>query len=380
MSTHRSRLLLLITKANWGGAQQYVYDLAVSLREKYDVVVAVGQDGPLVARLQEEGVRVERVPHLARNISTGGDVRAWREITALFRREHPDIVHLNSSKAAFLGAIAARLMRVPRVVYTAHGWAFNERRAWWQRLLFQMLHGCIVYLAHHTIAVSKGMRAQLRIPGTQRRMTVVYPGRALPALPDRATARQALAAQAGVPFDEAQFVVGTIAELHPTKRVEDGIDAFVSLAGARPHLQYVIAGEGELRAQLQARIAASGFAPRVHLLGHVANAAHLLPAFDVLLLPSHSEAFGYVLLEAGQAGVPVVATCTGGIPDIVQHEHSGTLVPVGDVEALAAAIAHYEANPKRCRAHGRALRRVVQRFSLKRMVAGTVAVYEQSRV
>src|SRR6185369_2032810 len=101
-------------------------DLATHLTDEYEVTVALGGNGILKRKLEEAGIRTIAVSSLGRDIDTKNDTSAFSELLSIFKKEKPDIVHLNSSKAGGLGALAARLSGVPRVFYTAHGWAYNE--------------------------------------------------------------------------------------------------------------------------------------------------------------------------------------------------------------------------------------------------------------
>ena len=130
MDSHsRRRVLFIITKSNWGGAQRYVYDLATALpKHEFEVQVAFGQPGRLADALARAGIETYSIAALQRDVSLVADFRSFLELWRLLRTMRPDIVHLNSSKAAGLGALAARITRVPRVVFTVHGWPFAERR------------------------------------------------------------------------------------------------------------------------------------------------------------------------------------------------------------------------------------------------------------
>ena len=118
------KILFLITKANWGGAQRYVFDLATALRNEFDISVAFGQEGLLAKKLREAQITTFPIRALQRDVSISSDVKSFLELMRLFRVEKPDVVHLNSSKAAGVGALAARLAGVPRIIFTAHGWPF----------------------------------------------------------------------------------------------------------------------------------------------------------------------------------------------------------------------------------------------------------------
>ena len=127
----RKKVLYLITKSNFGGAQRYVYDLATALpREKYEAVVAFGgtgapgsKPGQLAEMLGEANVSTVYLHALGRDYSIM-DVRSFFEILQLIKIESPDVLHLNSSKAGGLGALAGRLCHVPQIIYTANGWPF----------------------------------------------------------------------------------------------------------------------------------------------------------------------------------------------------------------------------------------------------------------
>ena len=150
----KKKVLFLITKSNFGGAQRYVFDLATHLdRDRYAVAVALGGNGSLIEKLTEAAIRVIRIPGLQRNISFKKELLSFWQIHKLLKAERPDVLHVNSSKAGGIGAFIGRLHRVPCIVYTAHGWAFNEDRSLVSRLLVGFLHWLTILFAHHTITV-----------------------------------------------------------------------------------------------------------------------------------------------------------------------------------------------------------------------------------
>ncbi|NIT73939.1 glycosyltransferase family 4 protein, partial [candidate division KSB1 bacterium] len=141
----KKKVLYVITKSNFGGAQRYVYDLATNLpRAQYDVSVAAGGSGELIARLNEHHIPVITIERLGRDIRLLNEIVVFLKLVALFRRTRPDVVHLNSSKIGGLGALAARIYNMlpkgnplkaesyklkAKIIFTAHGWAFNEPRS-----------------------------------------------------------------------------------------------------------------------------------------------------------------------------------------------------------------------------------------------------------
>jgi glycosyltransferase involved in cell wall biosynthesis len=171
-------------------------------------------------------------------------------------------------------------------------------------------------------------------------------------------------------------LVGCVARLEKVKGVADFVDAAAVVARDVPDARFVVAGSGSQEQSLIARRAAAP-AGRLEFLGHTQPVEPLLAALDVLVLPSLSEALGLALLEAGALGVPVVATAVGGIPEVVEDGVTGILVPPGQPAAVADAVTRLLSDPAAARAMGEAARERVEReFTLERMVAGHLAVYE----
>ena len=364
----KKKLLFVITKSDWGGAGRYVFDMATSLSGEYDTAVALGGTGVLSARLREKGIRTISIPSLGRDLHAGSDSAAFFELLKIFRNEKPDIVHLNSSKAGGLGALAARLASVRKIIYTAHGWAFNEpvpalsRAFRWGASLATLL------LSSRVITVSSFDEIHSPL-GLETAM--VHNGLVAPVFLPRAEARAEIVKRAGIREDGILF--GTIAELHANKGIDILIEAFAQLREG--HL--VVIGEGEERMALEKLIRKLGLEKRVHLLGFVEGAARLLKAFDIFVLASRKEGLPYVLLEAGEAEVPVIASMVGGIPEIIDDQLSGVLVPAYDSDALAEALDELAAQPGTRAHYAERLKEKVERyFPLKGMVKKTVEVYE----
>ena len=364
----KKKLLFVITKSNWGGAGRYVFDLAASLSSEYDVAVALGGTGVLFEKLGKEGIRTISIPSLGRDIHVGNDNAAFFELLKIFKNEKPDIVHLNSSKAGGLGALAARLAHVPRIIYTAHGWAFNEPVPGLARFFRWAASLATLLLAHRVITVSRFDEVHSPL---ELEVTTVHNGVGAISFLPRAEARREIAQRAGIA--ESERIIGTIAELHANKGVDILIEAFTKTKDA--HL--VVIGEGEERLALEARIRKLGLEKRVHLLGFIENAALFLKAFDIFVLASRKEGLPYVLLEAGEAEVPVVASMVGGIPEIIDDQLSGALVPAYDVPALRETLNELLANPGTCTHYAARLKEKVTRyFPLYGMIKKTVEVYE----
>ncbi len=368
----KTKVLFVITKSNFGGAQHYVYDLARELpRAEFEAVVACGGAGTLVEKLIEAGVRTILLPSLARDISLLRDVQSFFALWKLFLVERPDVVHLNSAKASGLGGLAARLAFVPRIIFTAHGWAFNEDRSLLSRTAIKIFSWLTVILTHKTIAVSEAVRDDTQNwPFITGKVATVHNGTEGVGRLSREDARKVL----GLPFDV--FIVGTIAELHPNKGLPYAIEAIAKLSQKHPDVYYAILGDGEEKARLNALLEAQGLRGRVFLHGFVKDASHYLKAFDCFVLPSVKEGLPYVILEAGLAELPTIATSVGGIPEVIEDQKTGLLVPAKNADALADAINKLITSPALRTSLGTSLHeKVLHDFSLNNMTANTLKLY-----
>ena len=391
------KILYLITKSNFGGAQRYVYDLAMQAkREGHDVVVGFGGHGTLEEKLRAAGVRTTSIESLGRDVHPLLDLKSFFCLLELFADETPDIIHLNSSKMGGLGALAARLWNtgqwvsrflgkngVPaRIVFTGHGWAFNEDRTDFSRFIIGILHWCTIELSHNTIAVSRKTREQVSaLPFVWHKLKVVHNGVGQADVLPKAVAQTKITTGSIVAGRDlsGSIVIGTIAELHTNKGFSYAIEGMALLKKqiSTPFVFFII-GDGEERASLDALIRKLGLEKDVFLLGYHENADSLLSAFDIFLLPSITEAFPYVILEAGKAGLPVVSTAVGGIPEVIDDMQSGILIQSKNPSEIARALKYLIENPERRASLGHTLAdRIRDRFNVETMARETFAIYRK---
>lgn len=368
-----TNILYVITKANWGGAQKYVYDLATVARGTgCEVAVAYGEHGELASRLETAGIRTLLIRGLSRDVGLFAELRAFINLMRLFRVERPGAVHLNSSKAGLLGALAARLCGVQKIIFTAHGWAFNESRPWWQKIIIYKLAWFTVLLSHITICVSRAIARDARyFPFIQKKLVVIHHGITCATLLSREAARAELAPRA-----VGTYWIGMNSELHPTKRIDDAIRAMRIVVNDYPGALLIVISEGQERQKLEALIHELNLRDHVSLVGFKRNAASLMRAFDLFVHSSQSEALGYAILEAGCASLPVVATRVGGIPEIIPDDDHGLLVPPRNPKALASAILSLINDSTRAHELGARLHaHVLRDFSPEKMLTKTLDLY-----
>lgn len=340
LPTKKKKVLYLITKSNWGGAQRYVYDLATHLdTAKFKPVVALGGDGPLVDMLKNANINLINLAEMQNSTSLKQAWRSYQELANVIKTEKPDVLHLNSSIAGLVGALAGRLARVPTIIFTAHGWAFNEDRPLWQKMIIKFLHYSTVLLAHRTIAVSSAIVTQMNWPGAAKRMKIINPGRTIGPMYDRTQAREKMVDfYPSLKSYSQDYWLVCIAELHPIKRHKVVLAALTTLIQTRPATRLIIIGDGLQRTAIEKQILTLGLTNNVFILGNIVEAARFLKAFDAFVLASKSESYGYVIHEAGLAGVPIVATNVGGIPDIIKTREDGILIEPDNATLLAQAL------------------------------------------
>lgn len=373
LHTPKKKVLYVITKGNFGGAQRYVYDLATHIpKREFEPVVVFGEGGVLGEKLDEAGIRTIHIKSLKRNIGFFSDIAAFFAIWSVIRKERPDVLHLNSSKAGILGTIAGRLSGTTHIIFTTHGWAFNEERSWFMKLVLLKIYWWIIILSHKTIAVSKRTADQIsHLPFLKKKITVIYNGIEMFPLASQSEARAILA-----PGAVERIWIGTIAELHPSKGLDYLIQAFAPLPKKYANVALVIVGSGEERKSLVARVDKLGMHDKVIFAGFKKDARTYLSAFDIFTLTSRTEAFPYAPLEAGMAHLPVVASWAGGIPEIIEHTVSGMLVDPTQTEQLTNTLDDLIAQKDLRIRLGEALyKKVSQEFTLTKMIQETLKLY-----
>lgn len=371
------RVLLVITKGTWGGATKYVYDMARSLREKgHTVAVAYGPKGEITTKLDALTIPQYHVDGLTRDIGIMREFAAYKSLGAIIDEFNPDIVHVNSSKAG-LAALAAR-RRGKRVIFTVHGWAFNERRNIIAKSIFKLAYLATIFLSTKVILVSQALKDQVRHWPFQDKMSVIFNGVEEPSLLSKENAREELIKKDPTLAEHkgATWLL-TVAELHDSKGIDTAIAALASLRDEKKELpHYIVLGTGDEKWRLEKFIASYDLEAYVHLLGFVEHAATYMPAGDIFLLPSRTEALGYVLIEAGYANLPVIASRVGGIPEIITHNKTGLLVPPNSGTVLAVGIETLLADRKKAKELALNLHNHVKAtFSLSHMVEKTLALY-----
>ncbi|HET6343184.1 MAG TPA: glycosyltransferase family 4 protein [Gemmatimonadota bacterium] len=345
----------------WAGGQTQLLRLAVGLRERGHLQwIVTRPESPLAGRARKEGFEV-----LAHPFRGEVDPRATLGLRRMIARHAPEVVHTHDTHSLTPAALAARLVR-PRPLVVAHRRVdFHIRANAFSR--WKYAHG-----ADHLIAVSRRVKEVLVEDGVPpSRVTVIHSGIALdtPPPPEGPDLRTRAGAPAGTPL------VLTIASTEAYKDHPTLIDAAGLLFERRPDVWWAVLGTGGLFEATLARAERRGLADRLRYLGFVEGARGLLPQADLFVLTSRTEGLGTSILDAMAAGIPVVATAAGGIPEMVDHERTGLLVPPGDAAALALAIERVLGDPALGRRLADAARVRVRDFDVGRTIERTEELY-----
>lgn len=378
----RKTVLYCITKSVWGGAQRYVYDLAVHLPpEHYNIIVASGGVGPLFGKLTEKGIRTVCIPSLARDVRLLDELRVFFHLILLLVKEKPDIIHLNSSKIGVVGALAGRvasllIRKKIKIIFTIHGWVFNEDRPLIQKKLLYIATRIGAFFQDTIITInSRDFETGKKII-LQKKLAFIFNGIPETIYYSREEARRQLSSHTGQHIADDTLLLGSIAELTKNKGLSYLISALATIKLAPHSFHTVIIGGGEDEIKLKKEIRDYRIEHKVTLAGFFPDASAYLKGFDVFILSSVKEGLPYVILEAMSAGVPIVATDIGGVPDLITHKRTGLLVPAKNSGHIASAIKRFAGDPKlRSRLAANARERQRTTFNLNAMLKETYRLY-----
>ena len=370
------RIAHIVKVTRISGAERHLLFLLEGLRARgvdARLIILVERDRPMdamVSAAEQRAIPIARLP-----IGRDYDLPLLWRLRRALRQSKPDIVHTHLIHADLFGYFAAKLAGVSAVVSSRHlDDAFRYRSRWRRinRRMWRMIDAGIVISA-----AMKRFALEIEQAPAEKINVVLY-GMEYRWLNDEDidAARKRLRAELNLPTD-AQLL-GMACRLVEQKGIPYALEALRRIRSDFPCAHLVIAGDGEKADELRRLASMLGIADRVCWLGWRGDAAELMSAFDVFLLPSLREGFGLVLLEAMSRRLPIVASRVGAIPEIVIDGETGVLVEPRNVDELAKALTGLLKD--------RALRkymgllgaaRLEEHFSVERMVAGTIAVYEK---
>ncbi len=326
------------------GLYQLLLPLMRAMRDEGHDVVGICSDGPRIQNIRDEGFRVETV-EMERSYNLISHIRSYRKLVTLFRRECFDIVHVHSPISSLIGRFAAARARVPKVVYTAHGFYFHEHQPWLVRRLFILLEWIAGRFTDvlFTQAEEDANSARYHLLCRSGDITAIgngvdsslfYP------LADNDVDRKIIRAELGAL--DADVVILMVGRLVAEKgyielfQAMEHVDATVRLwvVGNRLESDHAASIVDAIQ-RIEAR---SALKDRITFLGYRGDVNRLMRAADIFTLPSYREGMPRSIIEAMMSARPVVATNIRGCREEVVDDETGILVPVRNVKKLAEAL------------------------------------------
>jgi glycosyltransferase involved in cell wall biosynthesis len=328
------RIAHVIDSGGMYGAESVVVSLAASLTRLGlpQVLVSIGDPGceekPIERAAKEAGIDVRAV-RMRPGLNPLGSLRLLRTVG----ESGADIAHLHGYKPDLLfGGLPRRLRRIP-VVATVHGMCYVG--GFNRMAVYAWLDGCALKRMDAVVLVHQGIMGQIpKSLSRAGRVTVIQNGIAVDPSPRGSVPEP----RAAVSDRGRRCVLGSLGRLSPEKGYDVLLRAAKRLVEKGQDVHVVIFGDGQDRRRLEELAASLGVADRLSMPGFVADARSRLASFDVFVLPSLTEGLPMSVLEAMEAGVPVVASAVGGLPDVLENGGAGGLAGPGDPESLATAL------------------------------------------
>jgi len=349
-------------------------------RDRFSQTLAAGpapEGTDLLPEARRLSIEVREIKRLVRPVSPVGDFSALSHLIDLISAERFDIIHTHTSKAGFLGRLAARMTGARRVIYSPHGDIFSGYFPGFQTAVYGLAERVAAAWCERIVTLTDAGAGEYlgRRIGSPRQFVTLPTGVAAGAL-SAAADRPGVRNELGIGADG--FVIACVGRLVPVK----GYDV---LAAASPRIvekacgrnvRFLVIGDGPERGALVSLAERLGMGDRFSFLGFRTDVARLLSGVDLLAAPSRNEGLGMSILEAMALSLPVVASRVGGIPEVVTDGVTGLLVPPDEPDGLADACVSLMGDPDRARSMGRAGRRSVEeRFSIERFIEKTAGLY-----
>jgi glycosyltransferase involved in cell wall biosynthesis len=385
------KILRIIARLNVGGPARHVALLNAGLDARgHDTLLVHGEldngEASFEQFARDRRLRMVKIGALGRRVSPASDLTAFTALRQLIRDEQPDVIHTHTAKAGTLGRLAALACnamrprsRRPLVVHTFHGHVFEGYFSTAANHAIRTIERSLARVTDTIVTISPRQRTDIveRFRIAPAAKTVVVPlGLDLDPLIELPPEAKGMRDALGMAVDEV--VVGYAGRMVPVKDLETLLRAFARAVEMSPKLRLLLAGDGPERPRLESLAQELGIAGRARFIGWVADLPAFYSALDLFALSSINEGTPVAAIEAMAAARPVVATSVGGVPDVIEHGVSGSLVPAQSIEAFAAALAHMAADPALRQTFGAAARRAARnRYSDRRLVDDLERLYSE---
>ena len=338
------KILHIITRLEFGGPPLSLLDLIARLdRETFDVSLATGFtpacERDMIEEARKLNIEIFTVPSLVRDMRILSDLRALWQIMRIIKKGGYHIVHCHTSKAGFIGPLAARLAGAKVVLYSPHGTILQGYFGRIQTKFFILLQRFAAFFINQIICLTKLEISQYLEAGigSTTKYNFIYNGIDVESMAQRRADR--LTMRKDLRIGPNDYVGVSVGRLVPVKGYNHLIEAISLLKHNIPDIRLLLVGNGRERKALEEQAEAAGLLDYVRFVGLRRDIPELLSCADIFILSSLNEGFGLVLVEAMAMRLPIVATRVGGVPEVVEHEKTGILVEAQDPQAMGNAIA-----------------------------------------
>lgn len=349
------RVLHVISGGDTGGGKTHVLTLVSELRKSIPVSIMCFMEGPFSREARDLGLDIQVATQRGRY-----DLSVVRALVRSVRELGTSIVHAHGARANFVTVLAKPGLGVPLVTTVHSDYRRDFAHSLYKHLVFTSLNTLALRFFDHYIVVSAPVGELLHGQGIAQNR--IHQVRNYLARVESPGDRQEFLRSYRLDRLAGNLRIGALGRLHGVKGQDVLVRAAELVCGCFPDVHFLLGGDGPSRASLEAQVAGLGLEERVHFLGHIARPVDFLHALDIHVLPSRSETFPYVVLEAATLGLPTVATDVGSVSELIRHDHTGLLVPADDAQALASAIAELVSDPGRAKRLGDNLRLTAQPF------------------
>ena len=347
MFTHKKteavKLLHVVGDSRFGGAARIILRLGQVAKAEGWQVDVLTTDPVFQQAARQYGLGLVNIDVIRRDIRPLWDLAGLYRLRDLLQREPYHIVHTHTSKAGFVGRLAARLAGVPVIVHTAHGFAFHERSSVSARFIYSTLERIASRWCDQIVSVSEFHRRWALELGICKPFKILAIPNGIADVRSPRIAPAELRHRLGV--RDGNLLILSMARLAADKGLEYLIEAATILQRTERRFQVVIAGDGPERARLHRLARDLSIADRVIFLGFREDVDDLLAASDLVVLPSLREGLSIALLEAMAAGKPIIATSIGSHLELASQANMARLVPPANANAICAAILRFARDP-----------------------------------
>ena len=372
------KVMQIIARMNVGGPAVIVADLMRGLdKAQFNQILITGYCDANEADYLETvatDIKATRIAGLGRSVSPIADLRAFISLVAMIKSEKPDVIHTHTAKAGVLGRLAAIIAGSRAIrVHTFHGHLLHGYFSGWKVKLVIAIEKFLARRTDHLIAVGTQVREDLLEVGIGKKdqYSVFFPGLPTPVAPQKSEARKNLG------LDPTTLYCTFVGRLTHIKRPDRLLDVVAACVGRELPIHFLVAGEGELFESSRARARSENLP--ITFLGWRSDIAELFAASDIAILTSDNEGIPLTLIQAAQAGLPIVAPRVGSIADIVLDGESGYLTST-QPGAMASALSALAGDSQlRAQLGAAGIAHTTAHFSLDKSLRDHASLYENSQ-